>query len=222
MSSPTTDAHTIPTTLKTDEVWADHVPHSTNYINPIVIELVRAAQAKTILDVGCGNGILCGALKSAGLQPSGVDGDARAIALAHQNFPHVPFEVALFGGSPFELPFMPEGGFDAVVSTEVVEHLFDPREMARYCFDALKPGGMIAVSTPYHGYLKNLALSIANGWDKHHGVCNLGGHIKFFSRKTLENLLRDAGFEICGFRGAGRLPYLWKSMIVTARRPTGA
>jgi hypothetical protein len=81
----------------------------------------------------------------------------------------------------------------------------------------LPVGGYLVISTPYHGYLKNIALSIFNKWDKHHTVLWHGGHIKFWSRKTLTQLLQDNGFEVVGFVGAGRFPYLWKSMILVAR-----
>jgi len=43
-----------------------------------------------------------------------------------------------------------------------------------------------------------------------------GGHIKFWSRATLTALLAEEGFTVAHFEGAGRLPYLWKSMVVVA------
>jgi 2-polyprenyl-6-hydroxyphenyl methylase/3-demethylubiquinone-9 3-methyltransferase len=66
--------------------------------------------------------------------------------------------------------------------------------------------------------LKNLALSIANKWDFHHTPLWHGGHIKFWSRKTLSQLLTEGGFEVVGFHGVGRLPLLWKSMVIVARK----
>ncbi|MFX7844634.1 methyltransferase domain-containing protein, partial [Acinetobacter baumannii] len=94
---------------------------------------------------------------------------------------------------------------------EVVEHLYDPRELARYAFAALRPGGVLLMSTPYHGYVKNLMLSVFNRWDRHLDPHWHGGHIKFWSRATLARLLREAGFSVEAFAGVGRVPYLWKS-----------
>jgi hypothetical protein len=82
---------------------------------------------------------------------------------------------------------------------------------------ALAPGGRFIVSTPYHGYLKNIALAVSGKFDRHFSVLWDGGHIKFFSRRTLAQMLADEGFEVVTFVGAGRLPLLWKSMIVEAR-----
>ena len=104
-----------------------------------------------------------------------------------------------------------------MVSTEVVEHLYRPRLLPAFARGLLEPGGYLVVSTPYHGYLKNLALSGSNGWDAHHTPLWDGGHIKFWSRATLTRLLEENGFEVVSFSGAGRLPWLWKSMILVAR-----
>jgi 2-polyprenyl-6-hydroxyphenyl methylase/3-demethylubiquinone-9 3-methyltransferase len=82
----------------------------------------------------------------------------------------------------------------------------------------LKPGGLLIISTPYHGYLKNLALSIFGKWDDHHTALWDGGHIKFWSRSTLTQLLEAGGFDVIDFRGVGRLPWLWKSMVLIARK----
>jgi len=75
----------------------------------------------------------------------------------------------------------------------------------------------LVISTPYHGYIKNLALSVFDKWDSHHTPLWHGGHIKFWSRKTLTQLLEDNGFKVIGFSGVGRIPYLWKSMILIAK-----
>ena len=192
--------------------WTDAVPEYAGYINQMVIRIARDANARTVLDAGCGNGALAADLAAAGFQVVGVDGDRRGIEIARSKYPALTFEVALFDDAP-------AGEFDFVTSTEVIEHLYSPHHLARFCFSALRPGGTLAISTPYHGYLKNIALSLANKWDYHHKANEHGGHIKFWSRATLTTLLEEAGFKVTGFAGAGRFPYLWKSMILTARRP---
>lgn len=74
------------------------------------------------------------------------------------------------------------------------------------------------MTTPYHGYLKNLAISLAGAWDRHLDPFWDGGHIKQFSRKTITRLLQEGGFELRRFGGVGRMPGLWKSMIVLAQK----
>ena len=70
-----------------------------------------------------------------------------------------------------------------------------------------------------HGYVKNLALAASGKLDAHFTARWDGGHIKFWSRRTLTTLLTEAGFEPIAFRGAGRWPWLWKSMLIAARKP---
>ena len=68
------------------------------------------------------------------------------------------------------------------------------------------------------GYLKNLALAISGKSDDHFTALWDYGHIKFWSKRTLTQLLQEAGFQVTQFRGAGRLPYFWKSMVLVATR----
>ncbi len=86
-------------------------------------------------------------------------------------------------------------GWDVVISTEVIEHLYSPRIFARRIHELLKPGGALIVSTPYHGYLKNVALAMSGALDAHFTALWDGGHIKFWSFKTLSALLKECGFE---------------------------
>lgn len=197
---------------RTEYGWTNGAPMSCNVLTEPVIEVLHGLRPKSVLDAGCGNGALAGAMAAAGYQVMGIDGDAEGIAIAQRQHPAVEFRQGQFDGSP-------PGEFDVVVSTEVVEHLYAPHELAAFAFAALKPGGHLVISTPYHGFIKNLAISLANGWDKHFTANWCGGHIKFWSIKTLSDLLRKSGFEITGFRGVGRMPFLWMSMILIARRP---
>lgn len=70
---------------------------------------------------------------------------------------------------------------------------------------------------PYHGYLKNLLICLAGEWDSHHTPLWDGGHIKFWSYRSLSALLQVNGSDVIEFKGVGRVYELWKSMVVTAR-----
>jgi len=169
-----------------------------------------------ILDLGCGNGTLAAALQARGHEVVAVDASADGVELARQHFPGIRFETA----SVYEEGFAEIVGtdFDFVISMEVIEHLYWPRKLLEAGYSVLKPGGRMIVTTPYHGYLKNLALSLAGGWDRHFTVDWNGGHIKFFSRQTLTQFMLEQGFRSIGFRGIGRISGLWKSMILTGEK----
>lgn len=187
---------------------------SHDYLRPALLELLSEAKAKKVLDLGCGNGALTHDLRAAGFEVVGCDADEQGIELARRGGGR--FEHLGVYDDPLRLG---DTSFDAVVSVEVVEHLMKPRYLAKFARAVLRPGGALIVTTPYHGYLKNLALSVAGGWDRHFHPLRDGGHVKFFSKATLGALLESEGFRVEGFRGVGRLPLLWKSLIAVARGP---
>ncbi len=168
-----------------------------------------------ILEVGCGNGWTADYLTGLGHIVTAVDTSESGIAIARKNYPTVKrFEVA----SAYDDLAQIESKADIVIALEVIEHLMLPRKFLQTAFNALRPEGHLILSTPYHGYLKNLAICLLNKWDAHHSVEWDGGHVKFFSVQSLSSLLRDAGFIDPHFKGAGRVPWLWKSMICRATK----
>lgn len=192
-------------------------PHAGGHLIPKVMSVLRGLQVRRVLDIGAGNGKLCAEMARVGHEVVGLEPDARGVALARDAAPHVRFEQMGVEADP-ELLHRRYGLFDAVVSTEVVEHLHAPHRLPALAAHLLPPGGWLVISTPYHGYLKNLVLSLAGQWDHHHTALWYGGHVKFWSRRTLTLLLQDNGFQAVAFHGVGHLPYLWKSMVLVARR----
>jgi 2-polyprenyl-6-hydroxyphenyl methylase/3-demethylubiquinone-9 3-methyltransferase len=156
-------------------------------------------------------------MRDAGLDVVGVEHDANGVAIARAALPGMPFYCQGVEGDP-AVVLADHAPFDVVVSTEVIEHLYSPHLLARYAATVLAPGGHLVVTTPYHGYVKNLALSLAGHWDRHFTALWHGGHIKFWSRASLSRLLEEQGFQVVGFQGVGRVPWLWKSMVITARK----
>jgi 2-polyprenyl-3-methyl-5-hydroxy-6-metoxy-1,4-benzoquinol methylase len=191
-------------------------PESCDYLAPEVHRLLTLLGAKRVLDLGCGNGALCNSISRLGYDVIGMDNDRGAIELAKSAYPTLRFIQGKVEDEPSSE--LTDGHqFDVVVSTEVVEHLFSPHQLPLFAAKVLRPGGHLILSTPYHGYLKNLALAITGKWDSHHTPLWHGGHIKFWSRESLSELLRRSGFSTIRFVGVGRAPYLWKSMILVAQ-----
>lgn len=168
-----------------------------------------------VLDLGCGNGALARELLARGYNVYGVDASATGIEIARAAAPG-RFHVADIASGALP-PELAAKRFEVVVCTEVVEHLYDPRGLIGFARSILPRGGRIVLSTPYHGYLKNVVLAVTGRFDAHFTVLWDGGHIKFFSRRTLEHMLRELDFDVEDFAGAGRIPLLWKSMLLKAR-----
>ncbi len=204
------------TPTKHEYVYANsHEQHHHAYITDPLLELLQQDSPTQnnkprILDLGCGNGSLSHVLAQTGYEVTGIEASTSGIRFAQIQYPQCQFIEA----SIYELPYeMLEGQFDAVVSAEVIEHLLYPRELIRSAKRCLKPGGQLIVTTPYHGYWKNLALALTGKMDQHFTALWDGGHIKFFSQKTLKQLMEQEGFSQLQFTFTGRYPYLWKSMI---------
>jgi len=190
---------------------------SCGYIVPEILAILKKLGVTRILDIGAGNGKLCSVLATKGFQIVGAEYDKEGVEIARLRYPQISFYRVDVSEDP-ALLMEHEEKFDAVVSTEVVEHLFSPHFLPIYAKAVLKDGGYLIVTTPYHGYIKNLLLSLFNKWDFHHTALWHGGHIKFWSRATLSRLLEENGFDMVRFSGVGRLPYLWKSMVLVARK----
>lgn len=190
---------------------------SHDYISPTVLSIAARFNSKKILDLGCGNGVLCNQLKNEGHEVVGVEYDKKGCQISAEANKDLNFYNLGVQDDPSEI-VEKEGFFDMVVSTEVIEHLFSPHHLPQFSSKLLVDNGYLVVTTPYHGYLKNLVLSLLNKWDSHHTALWHGGHIKFWSKDTLTQLLEDNGFKVIGFTGVGRAPYLWKSMVLIAQK----
>ena len=194
---------------------SDGPTHNFSYQLDNLIGLIDKGKNQYILDLGCGNGYLVNYLIKLGYNAYGTDASEKGIAIAQKTNQDRFFVQDLSSDAlPPQLQAIP---FDTIITTEVIEHLYNPQAFIDFCRQQLKPGGELIITTPYHGYLKNLMLSIFNRWDSHMDPLWLGGHIKLWSRKTLTKVLTNSGFTVIQFKGCGRFPYFWKSMIIKAR-----
>jgi hypothetical protein len=71
---------------------------------------------------------------------------------------------------------------------------------------------------PYHGYWKNLALALTGQMDAHFTALWDHGHIKFWSIRTITQLLTEAGFRIIQIQRIGRISPLAKTMMIVVQR----
>ena len=91
---------------------------------------------------------------AAGYRVGCVGADRGGIEAVRTSFPGIGFYQGNIDDGP-DRALLLEGPFDVVVSTEVVEHLYAPHRLPAHASAVLKPGGLLVVSTLYHGFLKN-------------------------------------------------------------------
>jgi 2-polyprenyl-6-hydroxyphenyl methylase/3-demethylubiquinone-9 3-methyltransferase len=198
--------------------WSDRQPAGSHrYLTPCVCDIVgrHLSSPAKIIDLGCGHGAMAMDIARLGHFVIGVDLNRDGIAYAKAAYPDLQFQIA----SVYDDLRAQLGQFACVVSCEVIEHLYSPHRYAQRIFDLLEPGGIAVISTPYHSYLKNMALSAAGKWDYHHHPLREHGHIKFWSKQTLVNLMAESGLRLVEFHRLGRVPPLAKSMLAVFEKP---
>lgn len=173
----------------------------------------RVTPESSVLDAGCGDGGKYGTWL-AGIcgEYQGVDIAETAVAIARER----GLSASRISNMS-ELPFA-DDRFDVCVCIEVLEHLVFPLEGASELRRVLRPGGTLIVSVPNTVYWRRrIDLALLGRW---HPLGNPDGarrpwddaHLRFFTRKTLERMLTEAGFEttVLGIGGSlfGDLPWI--------------
>ena len=167
------------------------------------------APGSRVLEVGCGAGLQTRRLLEHA-RVIGLDISPLAVAAARQAVPRGRWACAAVDTG---LPFAAES-FQAIYCCEVIEHVLDVNQALREMRRVLAPGGLLFLSTPYHGVAKNLALALF-GFERHFDPG--GPHIRFFTVRSLTELLRESGFRVDGVRRLGRFWPVWMNMVAWAQ-----
>ena len=176
-------------------------------LNPVRLGFIRAAlnghfglenkartplSGKSVLDVGCGAGLLCEPLARLGGAVTGVDAAPENIAAAKAHAAQSGFNIDYRAG---ELSDQNLGQFDIVTAMEVIEHVADPAAFLAQLIAHLKPGGLLLLSTPNRTAASKLFLiEAAEGL----GHVPRGTHDwdQFITPDELAQMLGDAGMKV--------------------------
>ncbi len=129
----------------------------------------------SILDVGCGDGLLFDRLMEFG-DVEGIETSREIVDPANPQFQKIHI-------GPFDDSFRPGKQYSLILLLDVLEHIPDPGAALRRCESLLKPGGSLVVTVP--------AFNVA--WTNHDV---LNHHMTRYRRATLLPLLQKAGFKI--------------------------
>lgn len=174
-------------------------------INPLRLEWINGIvplQAKKVLDVGCGGGILTDAMARAGAQALGIDLATKSLKVAQLHAleaqtPNVQYREVAVEALAAEQP----ASFDVVTCMEMLEHVPDPSSVVRACAQLVKPGGHVFFST-LNRNAKSFVFAIVGA----EYVLNLlprGTHeyAKFIRPSELARDCREAGLDWQHTRG---------------------
>ncbi|MGR9072533.1 MAG: methyltransferase domain-containing protein [Gammaproteobacteria bacterium] len=195
--------------------YATSTPSHPDLAKNVIDAVRRCGNIRSVCELGCGGGWVSNRLAEDGYEVIAVDASESGILAAREANGQATFYRDLIDRG---LASRLGKRFDLVLSSEVIEHLYRPADLLEAARELLNSGGLLVLSTPYHGYLKYLALAVLGKMDKHLTVNWEGGHIKFFSPATLSELLDSQGFRVVRFAFSGRFRYFWKSMICVAEK----
>lgn len=173
--------------------------------------LAHVRPGMRVLDLGCGGGAFSAVLVEAGAEVVAVDVAAGALLQARERVPGLRAHLV----APGEALPLADTSVDLVWAGEVIEHVADTARWLSEVRRVLRTGGLLVLSTPYHGRVKNLAIALV-AFERHYDP--RGQHLRFFTKRSLRALLGDFGFEDVRVRTLGGPPLLRSTMIAAARR----
>jgi 2-polyprenyl-3-methyl-5-hydroxy-6-metoxy-1,4-benzoquinol methylase len=191
------------TNSKNYEYWAKYIFPQTaearrrNIFKPrakLVADLCQQQGAGTglLVEVGAGYGFFCEELKKLGLfkRVIGVEPTPHLAQICRDKGVEVIEE--LVENIKFEAPA------DVVVNFEVIEHLFNPKDFLKACFNLLKPGGYLILTCPNIAGFETQTL-------KRHSDTIDHEHLNYFSPRSLSDLTKRLGFEVMSCHTPGVL-----------------
>lgn len=185
-------------------------------LNPVRLGFIRAAidthwggdpravqplQGKTVLDVGCGAGLLCEPLARLGAAVTGVDAAAENIAVARNHAAGQGLKIDYLAGEVAGV----SKKFDLVTALEVIEHVTDPALFISQLAARLADRGLMILSTPNRTAKSRFAtITVAEGM----GLIPKGTHDwdQFITPDELTALLAAEGLTVRAMRGISFSP----------------
>lgn len=188
----------------------------------LTVELDRLAlkPGDHVLDLGCGEGRhVHGVHCLGGVHVTGIDLDEPSLAKARAGLDMLPPSGAntrIERGDAYALPF-PDAHFDAVICSEVLEHVPDVAGVLREIARVLKPGGRFVGTVP-RAWPERIMWRLAPGTGGYGD--QPGGHVRVFAADALRRQVESAGFSYRGrhFAHALHTPYWWLKTAFWSRR----
>jgi len=183
-----------------------------SYYNNVRQEMVdfMPENAKTILDIGCGEGTFAGFIKHKfDLEAWGIEMNTEPAKIAE-----TILDKVLIGACENQIAHLPDNHFDVIYLNDVIEHLVDPYAVLADIKLKLTDNGVIITSIPNVRYFRVLKMLIYNKEWKYEkdGVMDKT-HLRFFTSKSIQRMYKDLGFNILSHQGINKTksikPYLY-------------
>jgi 2-polyprenyl-6-hydroxyphenyl methylase/3-demethylubiquinone-9 3-methyltransferase len=159
---------------------------------------MRPLTGRSVLDVGCGAGLMCEPLARMGASVTGVDSAPENAAIANDHACEQGLAITYLAQEVAQVL----GHFDLVTAMEVVEHVSDPAGFVQALADHVAPGGLLIMSTPNRTALSRIGMV---GLAERFGMVPPGTHHwdQFITPDELGELLTNAGMRVVATKGIG-------------------
>jgi 2-polyprenyl-6-hydroxyphenyl methylase/3-demethylubiquinone-9 3-methyltransferase len=181
-------------------------------INPLrldyIVERAGGLAGKTVVDVGCGGGILSESMAQLGAKVTGIDMGIDALNVAKLHLYESGLEIDYQAITAEKLAVESPNHFDVVTCMEMLEHVPDPGSIVMACHNLVKPGGHVFFST-LNRNMKSYLFAII-GAEYILRLLPKGTHdyAKFIRPAELAQWARLAGLEIKNFTGMSYNPLI--------------
>ena len=177
--------------------WADQQHGESTSSNDGPNEIIEAVEAvlgsgSELLDVGCGAGSVADLARARFQRVCGCDVSIHALRHASLR----GMVVVCVDLNADVLPYR-DNSFDCVTCLEVIEHVVDPLRLLKELHRVLRPHGQLVITTPNIRYVRNILKLVREGRFPHTTTDTFvwgGGHLHYFTRADLAQLLGEAGF----------------------------
>jgi 2-polyprenyl-6-hydroxyphenyl methylase/3-demethylubiquinone-9 3-methyltransferase len=179
-------------------------------INPLRLDWIDRAcplAGKTVLDIGCGGGILAEAMARRGARVKGIDLSDKALKVAQLHLLESRLAVEYEAVSAEDLAGRTPAAYDAVTCMELLEHVPDPGSMVRACAQLVRPGGHVFFSTLNRNPKSYLFAVIGAEYVLKLLPRGTHDYAKFIKPSELARDCREAGLEVRNLIGMTYNPF---------------
>jgi len=173
-------------------------------INPLrlgYIDRLASLAGKSVLDVGCGGGILAESMAERGARVTGIDLAEKPLKVAQLHLFESGHEVDYRMISAEALAREAPGSFDVVTCMEMLEHVPDPAATVRACGELAKPGGLLFFATLNRNFKSYLLAVIGAEYVLKLLPRGTHDYAKFVRPSELAAMCRDGGLIVAGLIG---------------------
>ena len=173
-------------------------------INPLRLEWINARvplAGKSVIDIGCGGGVLSESMARKGAKVTGIDLSKKALKVADLHGLESGVEVRYKLIAAEDMAAEEPGQFDVVTCMEMLEHVPDPAAIVRAAATLVKPGGHVFFSTLNRNAKSYLFAVIGAEYVLRMLPRGTHDYAKFITPAELSGFVRAAGLQVDGLKG---------------------